>query len=172
MKIMLVALAMVITLALLTQSVVAGTLQLIIMTENSPSSLAVTLNGSSSNITVTNTSADHWTLTFPTTIRFNENGTSVFGWIEPDNSANGNIVSSPLQDNVLFVVSDALGHPGDHTDGAFVVVGNDTGSNEEVARFFDQAAAIEAAPEPATWGVGALLAGSLFFQFFLRKRAA
>ena len=172
MKIMLVALAKVITLALLTQSVVAQ--DLIQMTENSPTSLLVTLelnNGSHPSVSVSNTSADHWTLTFPTTISFNEVGSGV-GWIEPENSANGNIVTSPSQNNVLFVESDALGHPGDHTDGMFVVVGLDTGGKEEVAKFTDQAAAIEAAPESATWGVGALLAGLLFLHFFLRKRAA
>jgi hypothetical protein len=147
-----VSLAIAIAAALLIQPAVATVMDTIQMTENSPTSLSVTLNGLTTGITVQNTSADHWTITFPTNIVFHElQVVGGVGWIEPENSANGNIVTSPLGNNQLFVVSDALGHPFSEPDGTQVGLGTDNSnplSRVAVAGVFtDMAATAETAPD-------------------------
>ena len=82
----------------------------IVLTEDSSTSLSATLNGSATGITVLNTSPDHWTVTFPTTISFN-NPLNLLpaGWAEPESTGSNplfNVLSSPSLNNQLFVVSD------------------------------------------------------------------
>ncbi len=158
----LVSLGIAIAAALLIQPAVATVMDTIQMTENSPTSLSVTLNGLTTGITVQNTSADHWTITFPTNIVFHElqilQTIGGVGWIEPENSANGNIVTSPSGNNQLFVVSDALGHPLNFPDGAQVSLGTDNSnplSPVTVAGVFtDMAATAETAPDTgSTFGL-------------------
>jgi len=158
----LIPLGIAVAAALLIQPAVATVMDTIQMTENSPTSLSVTLNGLTTGITVQNTSADHWTITFPTNIVFHElqilQTIGGVGWIEPENSANGNIVTSPSGNNQLFVVSDALGHPLNFPDGAQVSLGTDNSnplSPVTVAGVFtDMAATAETAPDTgSTFGL-------------------
>ena len=146
----LIPLGIAVAAALLTQPAVAIAFDTIQMTETSPTILSVTLNGSTSGITVQNTSADHWTITFPTNIMFDAlKALGGVGWIEPENSANGNIVTSPLGNNQLFVVSDALGHPFSEPDGTEVHLGEETGPSPVgvIGSFTDNAATAETAPD-------------------------
>jgi hypothetical protein len=96
----LIPLAVAIAAAVLTQPVFAVPDISIDITENSSTSLSVT---GGLTVTVTNTSADRWTLTFPD-VTF---GTfTLNAWAEPDSSL-GNIVDSPGT-NQLFVLSDVV----------------------------------------------------------------
>jgi VPDSG-CTERM motif len=160
--------------ALVTQPAVATIIDTIQMTENSPTSLSVTLNGLTTGITVQNTSADHWTITFPTNIVFHElQIVGGVGWIEPENSANGNIVSSPSGNNQLFVVSDALGHPFSEPDGTQVGLGTDNSnplSPVAVAGVFTDMAATAEATVPDIGTTGSLLGLSLAGLVFLRRK--
>ena len=102
---------MAIAAALVAQPLRAGIIasSAIVLTEDSPISLSAALNGSATGITVLNTSPDHWTVTFPTTISFN-NPLNLLpaGWFEPDATGNLNVLSSPSSNNQLFVVSDTF----------------------------------------------------------------
>src|SRR6266480_6318017 len=105
----LVPLGIAIAAILVTQPIRAGVVPMseIVLTEHSPTSLTATLNGSASGITVLNTGQDQWTVTFPTTISFN-NGLNNLpaGWGEPEATESNliyNVISSPSLNNQLFV---------------------------------------------------------------------
>jgi hypothetical protein len=70
----------------------------IVLTENSPTSLTVTLDGSTTGITVTNTAPDQWDVIFASSILFSPN--TRLNWTEPEN---------PSQVNGVFAGNQAEG---------------------------------------------------------------
>jgi protein with PEP-CTERM/exosortase system signal len=70
----------------------------IVLTENSPTSLTVTLDGSTTGITVTNTAPDQWDVIFASSILFSPN--TRLNWTEPEN---------PAQVNGVFAGNQAAG---------------------------------------------------------------
>src|SRR5690242_8831982 len=152
----LAALGMAITAELaLTQSALATTHSLVI-TENSSSSLSVTLDGSSTGITVTNTGTEQWDITLSIT-NLSFLGNARFNWIEPESSNKFNgvyfgpqgIDGVNLQENEMLVFSDST--PLDASslkDGVptpFVVGGIEVNGDIEAiyATFHDNAASSE-----------------------------
>jgi hypothetical protein len=86
------SLAIAITAALAAQPTSAiSTADQVIFTENSSTSLTVTLNGNDITATaVSNTGPDAWTVTLPSTVSFDG---GLINWLEPDNSNLANEVS-------------------------------------------------------------------------------
>ena len=106
------SLAIAITAALAAQPTSAiSSVDQVIITENSSTSLTVTLNGNDITATaVTNTGPDAWSVTLPSTVSFDG---AVYGWLEPDNSNLANtidfvprITSLPTSVNLLTITSD------------------------------------------------------------------
>jgi len=129
--------------ALLTQPVRATAINNIVITENSSTSLTATYNGSP--VAVTFFSADHWTITFPSTVMFNVTGVNI-DWVEPDNADLGNaVVFAPF--SPVFVTSDASTNFLAESNGATVTVGSDSSNGGTVtATFFDNGD-VAAAPD-------------------------
>jgi hypothetical protein len=100
--------------------------------EFSSTSLTVSFNGSTSGITVQNTSADHWTVTFDSALGFTFNSTPM-AWAEPENSTldptglwNQVTFVNNAGDNQMFIVSDTSLLSGSlfAPNGSFVPVGS------------------------------------------------
>jgi hypothetical protein len=73
-----------IAMVLVAQPVCAAPINDIVITENSPTSLAVTYNGSASGITVTTHSRDSWKVTFPSQVVVSLPRVAT-AWAEPEN---------------------------------------------------------------------------------------
>ena len=104
------SLALSLAAAVLTQPVFAGAIPAndLQITENSPSLLSATFNGSP--VTVQNTAPDRWTLTFSDTFTFGSFDLDVFGEPEDNTMHMANLVEG-TGTNQLFVRSDILsGH--------------------------------------------------------------
>jgi hypothetical protein len=89
----LIALGIVSAAALVTQPVLAAVLvnNSIVLTENSSTSLTATYKGSTSGVTVTFNSLDHWTVTFPASVSFFSGPfSSTRWWQEPEPSPDPN----------------------------------------------------------------------------------
>lgn len=144
------------------------------MTENSPTSLVVTFDGSSSGITVTpvvGVGGESWDVTLPYI-----QSVAAGNWIEPENSSQFNNVSANGT-NQLVVVSDSAVTVGQLStpvaDGTTIGFGSDANNESEVLATFHDLASTTEVPEPSTL---ALLALSLIFlvaaiRFRLRRTA-
>jgi hypothetical protein len=106
----LIALAIAITVALLTRSASAQSRQEITVIENSPSSLSVSINGSTTGITVRNTSPDNWSVTIPFSVQSNFDH---YNWTE--SATTFNVVT--FSGSSFTVVSDSTEPPTE--DGSF-----------------------------------------------------
>jgi protein with PEP-CTERM/exosortase system signal len=162
----LIALLIAITAAFVTQTVHAqGTT--IVMTEESSSVLDVTFNGTDITATgVSNTSADHWTITLPTPIATD----MVRNWFEPENPSGDetnltgfNTVTwgSPGPTSTqLFFVSDTrfLGQSAFPNGGIFI--NSISGLHMQVTDVSD--GAVSAPDTGSTFGLLALALAALF----------
>src|SRR6266481_2875292 len=129
-----------ITATFLTESIRATSIPIetIAITETSSTSLTVTLNGSATGITVTNTASDQWLVSFSTSVfSINFGANERFNWTEPENSSQANVVYfginsqvPSLAANEILIVSDttpviasgSLGNGG--TTPAFATLGS------------------------------------------------
>jgi hypothetical protein len=156
------SLAIAITAALAAQPTAAiSTADQVIITENSSTSLTVTLNGNDITATaVSNRGPDAWTVTLPSTVSFDANS---IGWLEPENSNLANQIDFTPQVNSLFISSEFVVIPG----GNFTYYNN--GDNVPVgATFFefkDNAATAETSGVPDTGSTFGLLFLSLTALF-------
>ena len=167
----LAALMVAITAAWATQPVFGGAVHQFVLTENSPTSLAVTYDGSP--LTVNFVSPDAWTFFLPTDFVDTSVG---FGqaWTEPDNSNFVNFVTFGSDiTRAGFVRSD---FPSDQlagtgispiADGASVQVGT-AGGVAVFATFSDKATSSEGVPDTGT--TCSLLSLSLVSLAFLRRK--
>jgi hypothetical protein len=88
----LVSLGIAIAAALVTQPMRAVSIvNNIVITENSSTSLSATYNGLTTGVTITSGGTDFWTVTFPSTVNFSQNGG--VNWLEPGSSTLGNEVT-------------------------------------------------------------------------------
>jgi len=167
-KIILV-LVVAITAALVTQPASAGTVHSFVFTENSPTSLTVTYDGSP--LTVTFSNSDIWTFSLPVGFSFNDVGFQQ--WTEPENSYLANFVSFGTDvTRGGFVESDhSISNQFPiNADGATVEVGTD-GGVPVFATFNDNAAGFEKAPDTgSTMGLFFLALTAVFGPSRLRSR--
>jgi hypothetical protein len=167
----LTALMIAIAAALVTQPMRAQVpFETIVFTENSSTSLSVTINASTSGITVLNTSPDHWTITLPATIA-NIGGLNT-GWTEPENPGQINYLTSGSAANELFIASDFtptapvdLFQNGALSNG---IASDNISHTHFVGMFTDLAAASEAVPDTGT--TASLFGLSLMGLAFLRRK--
>jgi len=145
----------------------------IVLTENSPTSLTATYNGSTSGVTVTLFSPDNWSVSFPSSVLLGHLGIQ---WLEPENSSLVNLWLSEgfFEDHRASISSefpvDLNGTP--LANGAtFADVGTDTSNGESIsATFHDNAATAEAAPDTgSTLELLALTLAALFAASRLRS---
>lgn len=129
----------------------------LVLTENSSTSLTVTYDGSSAGITVANTSADNWTVIFPSNLFFIGEG----AWSEPEN--NGALVNFPnFNDNGPTSVQSEVAFSGGNLfpdETTFVAFGIDTAAAGFFDVTFDDDASAAEASVPDT--------GSTFLLLFL-----
>ena len=129
-----------ITMFVAARAVLAGEpVHVISITENSPISLSVTYDGSSSGIMVDLTSSDHWAVTLPTTV--NLSPLDVGAWREPENSMRLNEAfraANSVDSFRMTVISDSSNFPEaiPVNDGAFVLMGTDTRDRRRFSRPF------------------------------------
>jgi hypothetical protein len=88
----------------------------LVITENSPTSLTVTYNGSASGITIDPILTDQWAVVIPTEFNFFNGAT----FKEPENSATSNLVGSSAPSAGLLNVYSDIGGPGSYGNGATV----------------------------------------------------
>ena len=155
----------VIAAALAAQPVFAQTTNTLVITENSSTSLSATYDGSTSGVTVTNNSPDHWMVTLPSTVQFSGSATD---WAESENanSTNGVVFEGVGRGpgNTFFVTSDDTTGSGGLASGTFVTVpGSDTSNGGSIsATMFDNS---DVATVPDTGSTFALLFLSLVALF-------
>ncbi len=107
-----IALLITMTAALTTQSIFAQMNHVIVLEENSSTSLTATYDGLTTGITVTPGGPDAWTVTFPMTVMFGSNNPGFFGlvdWAELPGMADSGLVNEvvfPVGQNSLAVFSD------------------------------------------------------------------
>ena len=135
----------------------AGTVNnTLLITENSPTSLSVTYNGST--LTATPVGPEQWHVVFP----FSFHSIFTKQWIEPENSSLVNRVSFPMFIfNTLTIFSDVtpIGPPSSRVpDGTAVQIGTDNNGVPVIATFDDDAGRTEV---PDTGSTFALLLLSL-----------
>ena len=171
----LVPLAIAIAAALVTQPIRAIPTETIAITETSSTSLTVTLNGSATGITVTNTASDQWLVSFSTSVFSIDFGRSErFNWTEPENSSQANVVYfgingqvPSLAANELFIVSDttpviasgSLGNGG--TTPVFATLGDPFNGGAFLNATFNDNAATAEATVPDTGSTLGLLSLSV-----------
>jgi VPDSG-CTERM motif len=159
-------LAIAITAALVTQPVFGvAIVNNIVITENSNSStgLTATYNGSTSGVTVTFVSADHWTITFPSTVNLSPLGVD---WVEPENTGLGNAVTAPAL-NFVNVLSDVTTTFSPVANGTTVMnVGTDFSNGGTINATFNDNGDVAAAPDTGTTAslLGLSLTGLAFFR--------
>ena len=147
----------------------------LVMTENSPSSLTVTYDGSAAGISVVPGAADTWLVTFPTTTHLGFE----LDWQEPENSGvvnDFNIYPPDIGVSNTWIVSsefmlpggaaqDMLQPPDGHT---FTDIGGDLRDETPIDVTFHDVAA-DAVPEPATW-ISLIMGSAMLALMCGRKR--
>lgn len=124
---------------------------LIVLTENSSTSLSVTYDGSTSGILVSNTNPDEWTVTFSANVELG----FFAAWVEPEDINLVNFVGSSIPgglSNIVRVSSELQFEGLAVADGSTVTnVGIDATDQGSISAIFDDhAPAAEAVPEPST----------------------
>jgi hypothetical protein len=151
-----VPLGIAIAAAIVPRPVSAGTVNTLLITENSPTSLSVTYNGS--QLTATSVGPEQWQVVFP----FSFHSIFTKQWIEPENSSLVNRVSFPMFIfNTLTIFSDVtpIGPPSSRIpDDTAVQIGTDNNGVPVIATFDDDAGGTEV---PDTGSTFALLLLSL-----------
>jgi hypothetical protein len=132
--------------------------------ENSSTSLSVTYDGSTTGITVVNSSADLWSVLLPPTLVFSLNPTPA--WIEPDNFAHDNFVLFTSGSGTVFSDTPLTFTP--TLDEFPVAVGFDTSDQLPIFATFDDDGDVATVPDTGT--TFSLFGLSLVGLAFLRRK--
>jgi len=139
----LLPLAFAIAAALVSHATFANTVNSLVLTENSSTSLTATYNGSS--LTVGFVSPDHWEIRFPDTAAFSD---VLVNWVEPENSSLGNVVFFVSEISSVIVSSDVSTAITPVANGTTVNnVGFDFSNNENISATFFDKGDVAAVPE-------------------------
>ena len=161
------------------------------LTETSSTSLSVTYDGSTTGITIDNTSSNRWTVTFPTTIDFGVYSITghtppqdaTLTWLEPENSppttqfTPQNLINVTVGSHQLTIASDSssalrLFFNGESSAVLDTSIGTDQTNQAAIAATFTDNAATAEATVPDTGATLGLLLVSLIALLGARRRIA